>query len=96
MTSIVNFSGLYVQAQWEWCTSAASGRWGQRFQAYRLRQLYADDSATGVFEYGYSVMTSRNKIRGQGRALSLKFTTEPGKNCILYGWNIEIGANPEP
>jgi len=91
-----NYSSCKVQAQWEWCDSDDSGRWGQEFQAYRYRQLLfaADDSAT--FSYGYSVITTRNKVRGKGRALSLKFSTEPGKDLQLLGWSIELGGNREP
>lgn len=88
-------SSCLVQAQWEWCTSADSGRWGQQFQAYRYRQNYIPSSA-GTLSYGYSVITTRNKIRGNGRALSFKFSTEVRKDLQLLGWNIEMGANREP
>lgn len=91
-----NESSCLVQAQWEWNTSDDAGRWGQEFQAYRYRQLYfaEDDSAT--ISYGYSVITTRNKLRGKGRALSLKFRTEPGKDLQLLGWSIELGGNRDP
>jgi len=88
-------SSCLIQAQWEWCTSVDSGRWGQEFQAYRFRQPFFPES-TGTFSTGYSVITTRNKIRGNGRALSFKFSTEEGKDLQLLGWNIEMGANKEP
>ena len=88
-------SSCLIQAQWEWCTSEDSGRWGQEFQAYRYRQNFIPTS-TGTLSYGYSVISTRNKIRGNGRALSFKFSTESGKDLQLLGWNIEMGANREP
>jgi hypothetical protein len=88
-------SSCLVQAKWEWTTDANSGRWGTEFQAYRWRQSFLTDS-TGSISYGYSVITTRSKIRGKGRALSLKFRTEPGKDLKLLGWNLEVGMNKEP
>lgn len=88
-------SSCLVQAQWEWTTSADSGRWGTEFQAYRFRQPFLTNSGDSI-SYAYSVITTRNKIRGKGRALSLKFRTEPGKDLKLLGWNLEIGMNKEP
>jgi hypothetical protein len=92
--AIINESSCLVQAQWEWCTSDDSGRWGQQFQAYRYRHLFLNDTAS--LSYGYSVITTRNKIRGKGRALSFKFSTEPGKDLQLLGWSIELGRNDLP
>ena len=95
--AVYNESSCIVQAQWEWCTSDDSGRWGRQFQAYRYRQLYiAESSGTESLSYGYSVITTRNKIRGKGRALSFRFSTEPFKNLHLLGWNIEMRVAPEP
>ena len=94
--AVINESSCIVQAQWEWCTSNDSGRWGQEFQAYRYRQMYFSDETSGTASYGYSVITTRNKIRGKGRALSFKFKTEPGKDLQLLGWSIELGRNGLP
>jgi hypothetical protein len=88
-------SSCVGQAQWEWCTTADSNRWGAEFQAYRYRHNYIV-SEDGTLSYGYSVITTRNKIRGNGRALSLKFRSEENKDLQLLGWNIELGVNREP
>ena len=98
MTVIKKESSCLVQAQWEWATSADSGRWGDEFQAYRYRVPYAFNlgGIGEVFNYGYSVITTRNKIRGKGRAISFKFSTEPYRDCQLLGWNMDVGQNQEP
>ncbi len=93
--TISGASSCIGQAQWEWCTTADSGRWSEEFQAYRNRHNYMV-SEDGTLSYGYSVITTRNKIRGNGRALSLKFRTEPYMDLQLLGWNIELGINQEP
>jgi len=46
--------------------------------------------------YSYSVITTRNKLRGKGRALSLKFRTEPYRDLQLLGWSIETRVAQEP
>lgn len=88
-------SSCLVQARWEWTTSADSGRWGSEFQAYRYRQFFSGDSSAS-FSYGYSVITTRNKLRGKGRSLSLRFRTEPFKDCQLLGWGLELRTAQEP
>lgn len=86
----VNESSVIVESRWEWANSNVSGRFGKEFQAYRLLRNYIPDSATDTFNYGFEVVTTRNKLRGKGRALSLKFATEPGKDFKLLGWSTNI------
>lgn len=94
MGYIRKISSCKVQAQWEWCDNNDSHRWGDEFEAYRMRQVYTADDET--LSYGYSIITTRNKIRGNGRALSLKFRTEPLRDLQLVGWNIELQGNKMP
>jgi len=83
-------SRCLVQAQWEWTETEAAGRWGVEFQAYKLPRLYTPEDVNDSMDYGYTVVTTKNKVRGRGNALSLNFTSEPGKDCHIYGWNTEI------
>ena len=82
----VGESSCLVQSQWEWTNSAAAGRWGTQFQAYRLPRYFGPTDATDPFDYGFTVVTTKSKLRGKGRALSLLFQTEAGKDLHLYGW----------
>ena len=82
----VGESSCLVQSQWEWTNSAAAGRWGTQFQAYRLPRYFGPTDATDPFDYGFTVVTTKSKLRGKGRALSLLFETEAGKDLHLYGW----------
>lgn len=84
----VNASSVVVQVMWDWTDSGASGKWGRPFQAYRHRRAYIPQFPTDAYADGNTVVVSRNKVRGNGRVLSIKFSTEPGKDFYLYGWSM--------
>jgi hypothetical protein len=86
-------SSCLVQAQWDFANSSVSGKFGTQFQAYRLSRFYTP-SAAGPFDYGQSVVTTKSKLRGIGRAFSMRIDTEAGKDLHLYGWGIHAeGGN---
>ncbi len=87
-----NESSCLVQTQWDWTNSANSNRWGTQFQAYRHRRAYFPVDITDEYEDGHAVVVSRNKLRGKGRVLSIKFSTEAGKDLHLYGWSMILAA----
>lgn len=80
-------SSCKVQVQWEWANSAISGRWGREFQAYRYKRVYMPADDTDDFDNGFSLITTKNKLRGKGKVLSLLIKTEPLKDCKLLGWS---------
>lgn len=81
-------SSCLVRGRWEFTTTNAATRWTQQFQAYRFRQNFIP--SVGPFDYGYSVITTKSKLRGKGRSLSLRFDTEPDKDCHIYGYAFEV------
>jgi len=85
-----NQSSCLIQAQWNWATSANSGKWGRQFQAYRLRRPYIPTGSSDDFEYGESVIVSKNKLRGSGKTLSLKIESESGKDMRVLGWGVSL------
>jgi len=87
-----NQSSCLVQSQWEWTNSANSNRWSREFQAYRYRRLYMPTDVNDPYDTGHSIITTKNKIRGRGRALSFLMKTEPGKDCRILGWSMIIGV----
>lgn len=84
----LNPSSCLVQARWGWSNSDNSGKWGREFQAYRYRKLHLPTDSSDPYDNGFSTVASRNKLRGSGRVLSLRFRTEPDKNLHLYGWSM--------
>jgi hypothetical protein len=100
-----NQSSCIVQAQWDWCNSATSGKWGKNtnlpeevgkpkgFQAYRYRRRYMPTGASDTYDYGTATIVSRNKLRGRGRVVSFLISSEPAKDLQLLGWSMTIGSN---
>lgn len=91
--SLLNQSSCKVQSMWEWTNSQNSNRWGREFEAYRLNRLWVPSSSSDEYDDGFSVVTTKNKLRGKGRVLSLKFSTSPKKDLHLYGWSMILGVN---
>lgn len=83
-------SSCIVQAQWGWTNSAASNKWGNSFQAYRLTRHWSPSNLAGPFDNGYSIMDSKCKLRGNGPSLALLIKSEPGKHLSLYGWSMLV------
>lgn len=88
-----NPSSCIVQAQWNWANSAASGKWGSQNQAYRLPRAYFPTGDTDNFVSGDRIVVTKNKLRGSGKALSIKFTSEDNKDLRLLGWSVSYTAN---
>jgi hypothetical protein len=93
---IDNPSSCLVQAQWNWTNSANSGKWGQQFQAYRLLRNYIPSGPADTFDYGDRVIVTKSRLRGSGRALSLKIESEQGKDMVLLGWAMEVTGDSKP
>lgn len=91
-----NPSSCLVQSQWSWANSAASGKWGTQFQAYRLLRNYIPTGTADTFDYGESVIVTKNKLRGSGKCLSLKFNSEEGKDVKILGWGLTATALNNP
>tara|TARA_R110002020_G_scaffold133108_4_gene297056 strand:- start:11340 stop:13586 length:2247 start_codon:yes stop_codon:yes gene_type:complete len=87
-----NQSSCLVQAQWNWANSAAGGKWGTQFQAYRLTRLYIPTGASDSHDTGQGVITTKSKLRGSGKTLSLKIQSEAGKDMKLLGWTVQATA----
>lgn len=76
-------SSCYVQAVWDYTTSGNTGKWSSRQQLYNPALL---DRAINY---------RRLKLRGKGRALQLKFTSEAESPFSIIGWSIAETANNE-
>lgn len=91
-----NQSSCLVQAQWNWTNSSVSGKWGRQFQAYRLKRDFIPVDGNTSFTNGESVIVTKNKLRGDGKSLSLYITAEARKNLHLIGWAVFMTANRSP
>ena len=87
-----NPSSCLMRSVWEWSANTNSNKWSPLYQTYRYTRGFIP--ATGVpFDTGFSLITTKNKLRGRGKAVSIYFETEPEKDCKLVGWNLNINGN---
>lgn len=86
----VGESSSLVSARWDFANDPVSGKFGREFQGYRLRRPYIPSGPNDDFNYGWEIITTKNKLRGTGRALALQFRTEPGKDCHIMGWALDV------
>lgn len=81
-------SGCQLRAQWDYDNSSANGRYAPYQQAYRFRRMFVP-TAVEPFNSGQSVISTRNKVLGRGKALSLRFEQEANKDFQLLGYTIQ-------
>ena len=88
-----NESSCNIRADWDYADTTAGGKLGTAFEAYRYNRLYIPSGPADTFDTGQSVITTKNKLLGRGRALSLRFTTTALKDCRLLGWGLGFETN---
>lgn len=88
-----NPSSCMVQSQWNWTNSTLSNKWGTPFQAYRIHRTYTPTGESDTYNTGDRVITTKSKLRGSGKALSLKISAEAGKDLRLLGWSLAVTAS---
>lgn len=91
--NLVGQSSCKVQAQWSWTNSANGGKWGTAQEAYRLARPWLPSSTSDEYDDGQLVISTRTKLRGCGKVLSLKIYSSEGKDLQLLGWSMIINVN---
>ena len=84
-----NPSSTTMTAYWDWTDDSVSGKVGTGQEVYRDVRGFVPSGATDVD--GYPVVVTRNKVRGRGRVLQLKFaaSTDPnGKDSHILGYTV--------
>jgi len=84
-----------MQAKWDYADHSNSSKWGRSQQVYRILQGYDKTPDSTDFDNGFPVTMTRNKVRGKGRSLHLRFESEDGKDFDLYGWSLRYSINTE-
>lgn len=86
-------SSCFVRTMWDWANGYNSNKWSPLMQAYRYRKSYTPTGPEDTFDNGFQIISSRNKLRGRGKAFSLYFETEPLKDCRIIGWSLALNGN---
>lgn len=84
-------SGIIMTAYWDW--SDSDGRVSPPQQVYRFPRNYVVDPTDLTFKQGHGIIVTKNKLRGKGRTLRLRFESEAGKDFQIHGWSMLIDSN---
>jgi hypothetical protein len=85
-------SGCLMQTRWDFTDNTFAGKWGDQYQIYRQNRPYFALPNTS-FDDSYPLVITKNKIRGRGKALQIKFEAEAGKDMRLVGWSMTFVGN---
>jgi hypothetical protein len=78
-----------MSAFWDLKTTASSSQ-----EVYRFRiPVTANPLDLTEFNYPYSSVVTRNRIRGRGRNLKLRFESSVGKDFQLQGYEVINAKN---
>ena len=93
-------SSCTFQAYWDFDKSNAYRKWSREVVLYKPHELYkpeqrgfVPDSFPYVFDTGESVIEKRINIRGTGKAVQMRFSSDDGKDMRLLGYSVEWAQN---
>lgn len=80
-----NFSSNKLTPYWDWTDSSVSGKVGTQIETYRKVRDFTPANANDTDD-GYPVVVTRNKVRGRGRVLQLRFDGAATKDSYILGF----------
>lgn len=93
----VNPSSCKFQVRWNWADSQVSNRWSSKIEAYRLSRVPNPDENDLTLTTGFPVVVSKNKVRGNGKAIQFRFeNADIGSDFNLLGWAVPFSGNINP
>lgn len=91
-----NPSSCLMQVKWDWASSEVSNKYSTKAEAYKI-ELPVVDPTNLVIDTGFPVVSSKNKVRGHGRAIQFRFESNGiGKDFDLLGWSVPYSGNTAP
>jgi hypothetical protein len=79
-----NESSNLLTAYWDWTDDSVTGKIGSQNETYRHVRQFVPSGTTDVD--GYPVVVTRNKVRGRGRVLQLRFDGAATKDSHILGF----------
>ena len=89
-----NQSSCNMQVKFDWTDSITAQKWTTPQEIYLYQQPFLlnfspTTPGTENVDYGYSVITKKEKVRGTGRAIRVRFTASTGKDMRILGWAMQ-------
>lgn len=88
-----NESSCLMQIKFDWTDSTSASKWTTPTEIYVYVTPYLIDLAVPEIDYGYDVLTKKEKIRGTGRAIRIRYSSSTGKDMRILGWAITTSGN---
>lgn len=85
-------ASVKLQTRWDFTDSQTPNKWGTEYETYRLLRPYFAEPSTTVDD-GYPLVITKNKIRGRGKAVQLKWSSSPLKEMKIVGWSAGFVEN---
>lgn len=76
-------AGGYIQGHWDYANVESSGKWST------VQSIFNSAVTTKA------VTARRLKMRGKGRSLQIKISSESGKGFVIIGWSMNLMGNTE-
>jgi len=90
---VANESSIFLTTQWDWTDDIAAGKWSAPAQVYRHIRPFVPSAASDLPSKGYPVISTKNKVKGRGRVVVIRFDDEEDKDMKLIGWEAMYVAN---
>jgi hypothetical protein len=88
----INPGGCLMQTRWDFTDNSYPSKWSADVQVYRqLRPFWGEPNTT--FDDGYPLVITKNKVRGRGKAIQIKLSSEAGKDMSIIGWSMGFVGN---
>jgi hypothetical protein len=87
-------SSIKMQTRWDFTDNSYPGKWSDEYEVYRQLRPYFTNTA-GTTEDGYPLIITRNKVRGRGKALQIKWSAGTNKDLQMVGWSINFVGNTQ-
>lgn len=85
-------SSCLLQTRWDFTDNAIAGKWSDPVQIYRINRVFFGTPSTD-YENGYPLVITKNKLRGRGKSIQMKYSSEAGKDMQLVGWSATFTSN---
>lgn len=85
-------ASVKLQTRWDFTSNATPNKWSEEYEVYRLLRPYFSEPNVTV-NGGYPLVITKNKVRGRGKALQVKWSSSPGKDMKIVGWSVNMVEN---
>ena len=82
----LNESGCIMQSRWDFTDNNYANKWSTDQQIYKQQRVFLATPGAD-FDDGYPLVIAKSKLRGRGKSVQFKFTSEEGKDMQLVGWS---------